>query len=256
MPPPEHAQPPGQRLRGWIAVAVAMVIAIAAGVPLAWRLIDDRAAPAPVVAGRAVAASRPSASASTGSGQTLPSTLASPAGSAASAGTSDGSVPASNGSAWAGGSSVPAGNGSVPASGSPGPASGGPVPVLPSAAQQANAEQVAAFLGTYFAAINDRDYLTYIGLFEQSARPVRNAQQFASGFSTTTDSDPALVALAPTLTGGWAATVTFVSHQSDAASATDSSCTNWNLTLYLVPDGNSYLIGLPPVGYQPAYVAC
>jgi hypothetical protein len=219
-----------------------MVIAIAAGVPLAWRLIDDRPAPAPVVAGRAVAASRPSASATTGNGQTLPSTLASPAGSAASAGTSDGSVPA--------------GTESVSASGGPVPASGGPMPVGPSAAQQASAEQVAAFLGTYFAAINDRDYLAYIRLFEQSARPVRNAQQFASGFSTTTDSDPALVALAPALTGGWAATVTFVSHQNPAASATDSSCTDWNLTLYLVPDGNSYLIGLPPAGYQPTHVAC
>jgi hypothetical protein len=231
-----------------------MVIAIAAGVPLAWRLIDDRAAPAPVVAGRAVAgravtASRPSASASPGNRQTPPSTLASPAGSAASAGTSNGSVPAGN-------ESVPASGGSGSASGNPVPASGGPVPVMPSAAQQANAEEVAAFLGTYFAAINDRDYLAYIGLFEQSARPVRNAQQFASGFSTTTDSDPALVALAPTLTGGWAATVTFVSHQSAAASATDSSCTDWNLTLYLVPDGNSYLIGLPPAGYQPTHVAC
>jgi hypothetical protein len=139
--------------------------------------------------------------------------------------------PASNGSAGASGSSVPAGNKSVPASGSPVPASGGPVP-----ASGGN--------------------LAYIRLFERSARPVRNAQQFASGFSTTIDSDPALVALAPTLTGGWAVTVTFVSHQSPAASATDSWCTNWNLTLYLVPDGNSYLIGLPPAGYQPARVAC
>jgi hypothetical protein len=99
-----------------------------------------------------VAAGRPSASASTGNGQTLPSTLASPAGSAASAGTSDGSVAA--------------GSESVPASGNPVPASGGTVPVRPSAAQQASAEQVAAFLGTYFEAINDRDYLAYIRLFE------------------------------------------------------------------------------------------
>ena len=56
--------------------------------------------------------------------------------------------------------------------------------------------------------------------------------------------------------GEWAATVTFISHQSSADSATRSSCTSWDITLYLEPRGNSYLIELPPPGYQSSRVAC
>jgi hypothetical protein len=131
-----------------------------------------------------------------------------------------------------------------------------PVPASQSAAQQASAGQVAAFLGTYFAAINHRDYQAYISLFDDPARPFRNEQQFLSGFRTTTDSDPTLVALTPTSTDEWAATVTFISHQNPADSAIHSLCTSWDITLYLEPRGNSYLIELPPAGYQPSRVAC
>ena len=131
-----------------------------------------------------------------------------------------------------------------------------PVTADQSAAQQASTGQVVAFLGTYFAAINHRDYQAYISLFDDPARPFRNEQQFLSGYQTTTDSDPTLVALAPASTGEWAATVTFISHQSPADSATHSSCTSWDITLYLGPRGNSYLIELPPAGYQPSRVAC
>jgi hypothetical protein len=210
-------QPKQQRLpRGWATVAVAAVMAAGISVLLSWRLTDHPATSAPVVAGS------PGTPATTGTGETPPSTLrASPVRSA-----------------------------SPPAAGN------GPVPVSPSAAQEASAGQVAAFLGTYFAAINHRDYQTYISLFDGPARPDRNAREFLSGYRTTTDSDPVLAALTPTSTGEWAATVTFVSHQSPAVSATDSSCTSWNTTLYLEPSGNSYLIGLPPPDYQASRAAC
>jgi len=135
-------------------------------------------------------------------------------------------------------------------------ASDGPVPIGSDAAPQAIAGQVAVFLGTYFAAINQRDYQTYISLFDDPARPDHSEQQFFPGYRTTTDSDPVLVAPTPTSTGEWAATVTFISHQSPAASATHSSCTSEDITLYLDPYGDSYLIGLPPSGYQPSRAAC
>ena len=79
-----------------------------------------------------------------------------------------------------------------------------PVPADQSADQQTSTGQVAAFLGTYFAAINHRDYQAYISLFDDPARPFRNEQQFLSGYQTTTDSDPTLVALTPASTGEWA----------------------------------------------------
>lgn len=217
-PVAEAARQPRQQRprRGWATVAVAAVMAAGISVLLSWRLTDHLATAAPVAAGS------PGTSATTGTGETPPGTLpASPV-----------------------------------RSPSPSAASNSPIPVSPSAAQQASAGQVAAFLGTYFASINHRDYPAYISLFDGPARPDRNAQQFLSGYGTTTDSDPVLAALTPTSTGEWAATVTFVSHQSPAASAIHSSCTSWNIALYLEPSGSSYLIELPPPGYRASHAAC
>ena len=181
-------QPKRRRLpQGRATVAAAVVMAAGLSVLLAWRLIGHPATAAPVAAGS------PSTPATTGTGATPSSSLrVSPV------------TPAS-----------------APA------ASDGPVPVSRGAAEQANAGQVAAFVGTYFAAINRRDYQAYASLFDDPARPDRNEQQFLSGYRTTTDSDPVLVALTPTSTGQWAATVTFVSHQSPTTSATQSSCPDW-----------------------------
>lgn len=213
---PAHQPTPRRLSGGRAAVAVTAVIALGLGGLLAWHLIGHQAGPA------AVAVGSPNLPTGADHEQTPPSALsASPVTSAGPPAASDGTV--SIGSA---------------------------------AARQASAGQVAAFLGTYFAAINHRDYQAYISLFDDPARPDRSEQQFLSGYQTTTDSDPVLVALTLTPTGEWAATVTFVSHQSPAASATRSSCTSWDITLYLEPGGNSYLIGLPPPGYQASRAAC
>jgi hypothetical protein len=124
------------------------------------------------------------------------------------------------------------------------------------AAQQPTAGQVAAFFGNYFAAINDRDYQAYMASFNAQARPDYTEQQFRAQFQTTADTAPMLVTLTPSATGGWAATVTFTSHQSPAASATHTSCTNWDLTYYLEPSGTSYVIAPPPSGSQPSPEPC
>jgi hypothetical protein len=131
-------------------------------------------------------------------------------------------------------------------SASPPSAAGGPIVIGTGAAQQPGASQVAAFFGNYFAAINDRDYETYMDSFDDQARPDYTERQFRTQFQTTTDTAPMLVALAPSANAGWAATVTFTSHQSPAASATHTSCTNWDLTYYLEPSGTTYLIVQPP----------
>jgi hypothetical protein len=201
---------------GPAAAAVAVIMAVSLSVLLTWRLNDQRTGPAPE-AGRT-----PRPTISTGHDRAPPSAI----------------------------SAAPAGSASAAA------APAGAVPIGAGAARQPGAGQVAAFLGSYFAAINDRDYLTYISLFDGPARPDHDEQQFLDGYSTTTDVDPVLVALTPTAAGGWAATVTFASHQSPAASATHSSCTSWEITLYLEPSGNSYLIGLPPPDYHASRTAC
>ena len=216
--PPAYQARPGRLPGGRATVAVIAVMAVSLSALLAWHLTGPRPSATPP-AGPA----RPPAS--TVNGETPPSALpASPTASTLAPPASDGPIR--------------------------------PVPASQSAAQQASTGRVAAFLGTYFAAINHRDYQAYISLFDDAARPFRTEQQFLSGYRTTTDSDPTLAALTPTSAGEWAATVTFISHQSPADSATHSSCTSWDITLYLEPRGNSYLIELPPAGYQLSRVAC
>jgi hypothetical protein len=53
-----------------------------------------------------------------------------------------------------------------------------------------------------------------------------------------------------------AASVSFTSHRNPADSATGTSCTTWDITLYLQTSGTSYLIGSPPPGYQARDQPC
>jgi hypothetical protein len=124
--------------------------------------------------------------------------------------------------------------------------------VAASAAQPA----VAAFLNKYFTAINAHDYAAYSSLLDAKEQSVNTPASFEAGYGTTTDSAEALTAIGGTSGGGEAATVSFTSHQSPADSPTKTSCTSWTITLYLQPNGGSYLIGPAPAGYHASYQAC
>jgi hypothetical protein len=127
------------------------------------------------------------------------------------------------------------------------------VTIAPAVGQQASAPQVAAFLGSYFRAINSRNYTLYSSLYEPPLRPTPG--NFYQGYQTTSDSGAVLTGLsrAP---AGLAASVSFTSHQNPADSPTDTSCTTWDITLYLQPSGSTYQIGRPPPGYHAQYEAC
>jgi hypothetical protein len=242
--PPRSRRPPG----GWVALAVTLVLAVALGGGVAWRL-TARNTPSPVTA--ADRSRHTPAATATGATAVSP---ASPALSSAAPAT-------------------PAPATAAPATAAPTPSASGSVTVViaAAAAQQANAPQVAAFLAGYFEAINDRDYQAYLAAFDDQARPDFTMQQFLANYGTTTDSDATLVDLSPASTdtgstntgstntastGAWAATVTFVSHQSPALSTTNSSCTDWDLTLLLETSGNSYVIGRAPASYPQTSQAC
>jgi hypothetical protein len=119
-----------------------------------------------------------------------------------------------------------------------------------------SAVQVAAFVANYFSAINNRDFASYSALFAPSAATITSARQFKADYGSTHDSKVVLSSLTSTGSGGWAAGISFTSHQSAAESATHTACTAWNITLYLSPSGSSYLIGSPPAGYQATFRAC
>lgn len=148
-------------------------------------------------------------------------------------------------------------------SSTPGPAASSPagtqgtgpdgVAIAQAASQQPGASQVAAFLDSYFEAINSLNYSLYVSLYEPSLRLTQG--NFDQGYQTTHDSGAVLTGLSSTA-DGLAASISFTSHQNPADSATGTSCTTWDITLYLQTSGSSYLIGKPPPGYHAQDQAC
>ena len=116
--------------------------------------------------------------------------------------------------------------------------------------------QVVTLVDGYFTAINERDYSAYSSLLDGQMRQDNPAASFAAGYATSADSAETITGVSGDAGAELAVTVTFTSHQDAADSPDNSSCTNWGITLYLVPQGSSYLIGAPPSGYAPSYQAC
>jgi hypothetical protein len=132
----------------------------------------------------------------------------------------------------------------------------GAVTVAAGAAANPAAPQVTALLDRYFNAINTRNYAEYSSVLDAQMRADNPAASFAAGYATTTDSAETLTSISSSGSGDLAATVSFTSHQSPADSVDQSPCNDWLLTLYLVPQGNGYVIAPAPSGYQPTYSDC
>jgi len=149
------------------------------------------------------------------------------------------------------------GSASAPASASPttSPTGGtSTVAVSSSAAANPSAPQVQALVERYFSAINSHDYAAYNGIHDAKSQMAQST--FDSGYATTTDSAEELTAISDAGGGELAATLSFVSHQDPAKSINNSSCTKWTIMLYLLPQGNRYLITSTPPGYHAAYAGC
>jgi len=149
------------------------------------------------------------------------------------------------------------GSASAPASASPttSPTGGtSTVAVSSSAAANPSAPQVQALVERYFGAINSHDYAAYNGIHDAKSQMAQST--FDSGYATTTDSAEELTAISDAGGGELAATLSFVSHQDPAKSINNSSCTKWTIMLYLLPQGNRYLITSTPPGYHAAYAGC
>ena len=139
---------------------------------------------------------------------------------------------------------------------SPTASSGITVAVAPGAAGNPAAPQVTALLNRYFTAINQRDYPTYVSLYDQQLEQPQPESSFNAGYATTSDSAVTLTSISDAGSAGLAASVTFRSQQNPADSPDNSSCDQWSITLFLVPDGTGYLIGPPPSSYHASFQAC
>jgi hypothetical protein len=118
------------------------------------------------------------------------------------------------------------------------------------------AAPVKTLVTSYFAAINAHNYQNYVSLLTASTAQNLTQAQFSSGYGSTTDSNMTLTSISSTGSGSLAATLTFTSQQLPAESPDNSPCDNWQITLFLQPDGNSYLIGRPPASYHATYAPC
>ena len=129
------------------------------------------------------------------------------------------------------------------------------VAMAPGMSQAPDAAQVDGFLVSYFTAINTHDYERYERLLVPSRRAELTAADFARGYGTTTDTGASIVGISPT-TGGVAATVTFTSEQRTAPGADVTTCTLWDITLYLRKLNGTLLIGSPPPAYHAYHRSC
>ena len=222
-PPGRRRRAPRHRAR--IAGAVLGTAALLAGVITAWAVFGQhRAGPGSRLAGRQTTATRPAS----------PAVRAAPSASA----------------------SAPVGASPSAAPSAPAPGDGAVVVAMaPGMSQAPDAAQVNGFLVSYFTAINTHDYEQYERLLVPSRRAELTAADFARGYGTTTDTAASIVGISPTA-DGVAATVSFTSEQRTAAGAAVTTCTLWDITLYLRKQGGALLIGSPPPAYHAYHRSC
>jgi hypothetical protein len=144
---------------------------------------------------------------------------------------------------------------SVSASASTSPTSG-LVSVGPGVASNSTESAVEATLNLNFKAINAHDYAEYQSARNPQEQAAESQSAFASGYGSTSDSGITLTSLASDANGEQEATVTFTSHQAAGTGIDGSSCNNWKLIYFMVPQGSGYLIGPSPSGYQPTHSDC
>jgi hypothetical protein len=132
----------------------------------------------------------------------------------------------------------------------------GTVQVAPGVASDAAEPQVEAYLNRYFSAINTRNYGAYQSLLDAQQQQGNSRSKFDSGFATTKDSNEVLTGIADTGGGTLTANVSFTSRQNPGDSVDGSACNNWRISLFLVPNGTSYVMTAAPAGYHASYTDC
>jgi hypothetical protein len=136
------------------------------------------------------------------------------------------------------------------------PAQTGTVQVAAGVAGNPAAPQVEAFLNRYFSSINTRNYGEYNSLLDAQKQQGDSQSTFDSGYATTKDTNEVLTGITDTGGGSLTANVSFTSHQSPADSPDQSACDDWKISLYLVPEGGSYVMTAVPAGYTASDTAC
>jgi len=234
--------PPGHRMT-ILAMAITLALLATAGVAT-WQVSEIGSGPTAAAASQHPAGGQP----------------ASRAGSAGGAGSVSGTGHARPSGA---GHARPSGAGqrppssrpsATPATTAPGVVGNDVVAVSPAVLGAPQLQPAVALLTTYFEAINGHDFPQYASLFIPSIRATMH--HFGAGYATTFDSGATLTGLAATGPQGLAATVSFTSHQSPAASPDHAACDQWDITLFLRHQDGAYLIQHPRPGFPQLVLPC
>ena len=153
-------------------------------------------------------------------------------------------------------SASPSPTASLSASATPSPTRTGTVQEAAGVAGNPAAPQVEAFLNRYFNSINTRNYGEYNSLLDAQRQQGDSQSTFDSGYATTKDTNEVLTGITDTGNGSLTANVSFTSHQNPADSPDQSTCDDWQISLFLVPQGASYVMTATPAGYHAADNAC
>jgi hypothetical protein len=143
-----------------------------------------------------------------------------------------------------------------PPSPTPSPTQTGTVQVAAGVGSNPAAPQVQAFLNEYFKSINTRNYGEYNSLLDAQKQQSDSQSTFDSGYATTKDANEVLTGITDTGGGSLTANVSFTSQQSPADSIDQSPCNDWQISLYLVPQGAGYVMTAAPAGYTASYTDC
>ena len=127
--------------------------------------------------------------------------------------------------------------------------------MVPGLSQNPDAAAVGRLAASYITAINDHDFQQYDQLLIPQLRARLTAQSFVLGYGLTTDSAARLVGISA-IGNNIAATMIFISRQQASASAAVTSCTFWDITLFLQDQEGRLLIGAPPPGYRAYHLPC
>lgn len=124
-----------------------------------------------------------------------------------------------------------------------GPVRSGIVEIAPALAPRPETAAVVGVLGTYFAAINRRDYRSYRTTLVDRPGRAHSEAEFRRRYRSTTDSGVRLLGLRAGDGGSWVASVGFTSRQAavDSPDGT-STCLRWSVAFPLVPTADGFLI--------------
>jgi WD40 repeat protein len=130
------------------------------------------------------------------------------------------------------------------------------VALAASASSAPEADKVRQFAVKYFTAINHHNYNQFIALLNAQQQTENSRSAFESGYASVTDYGAIITGITAGPARQVVANLTFASLQNPADSVDNSACDQWNISFYLVQQGNGYVMTAAPADYHASFTDC